>query len=437
MLIRFKVGNFLSFDETQELSMIRGSTHGHPDHVCGIDGLGLLKVSAVYGANASGKSNLVKAIGESRNMILLGEMIRSDRYFRPKLGNKDLNSYFEFEFEIDSTFYSYGFEVLLSKQRVISEWLYELSEQNRIIFQRTGNVITHEFENDDKTRMDIYVEDMEEASATLFLTEMSRKMRVNEKKLSIFSKISDWFRYRLHVISPGRSLTVTGGEDLNRAAELMASFGTGIMEIGYSKADENEEIFPNGFLTKIHEELIRKRNKRVPNDKCGVTLDMGRGRYRISLSENDEIVIERMFFLHKSSNARFELHEESDGTRRLYDLISVLLNPADSLTYVMDELDLRLHPNLTYKFIERFFERMRGRNNQLIFTVHESSLMDFKLLRRDEIWFIEKGEEESSILYSLEEFNERTDKRIDKAYLEGRYGGVPIFSTVFPCREDK
>jgi hypothetical protein len=373
---------------------------------------------------------------DSRNMILYGEIMRSNKYFRPKPENKDNNSYFEFEFEIDSAFYSYGFEVLLSKQKVVSEWLYELSEQNRIIFQRTENVITHEFRDDNKTRMDIYAEDMKGSSGTLFLTEMSKKMRKDEKELSIFSKISDWFRYRLRVLSSGRSPTVPGGEDLKGTAELMASFGTGIMEIGYSKADDNEDIFRK-FSSELREDLIRKKNRGLPSDKCAVIYDQPRGRYRISLSENNEIVVERMFFLHKDPNARFEMYEESDGTKRLYDLAAILLDPSDDVTYVVDELDLRLHPNLTYKFVERFFEKMREQKNQLIFTTHESSLMDFKLLRRDEIWFIEKNENDGSVLYSLEEFNERTDRKIDKAYLDGRYGGVPIFSTVFPCRENR
>jgi len=104
-------------------------------------------------------------------------------------------------------------------------------------------------------------------------------------------------------------------------------------------------------------------------------------------------------------------------------------------TYIIDELDRCLHPSLTYKFVETFLELASKKNIQLIVTTHESRLLDFDLLRRDEIWFVNKRKSGESDIYSLEEYNARFDQKIDKAYLEGRYGGVPVFNTVFPIRE--
>lgn len=101
-------------------------------------------------------------------------------------------------------------------------------------------------------------------------------------------------------------------------------------------------------------------------------------------------------------------------------------------TYVIDELDRCLHPSLTYKFVDTFLQLAEKRAVQLIVTTHESRLLDFDLLRRDEIWFVNKRKSGESDIYSLEEYNTRFDQKIDKAYLEGRYGGGPIFSTVFP-----
>ena len=95
-----------------------------------------------------------------------------------------------------------------------------------------------------------------------------------------------------------------------------------------------------------------------------------------------------------------------------------------------------MHPSLTYKFVDTFLEEAAKKNIQLIVTTHESRLMDFDLLRRDEIWFVDKKKNGETDIYSLEEYNERFDKKIDKAYLDGRYGGVPIFSTVFPIKEE-
>ena len=123
------------------------------------------------------------------------------------------------------------------------------------------------------------------------------------------------------------------------------------------------------------------------------------------------------------------------GTVRILDLLEILI-AGEGKTYVIDELDRCLHPSLTYKFVENFLKMAEEKNIQLIVTTHESRLMDFDLLRRDEIWFIDKKKTGESDIYSLEEYNARFDQKIDKAYLEGRYGGVPIFSTIFPVKED-
>ena len=103
--------------------------------------------------------------------------------------------------------------------------------------------------------------------------------------------------------------------------------------------------------------------------------------------------------------------------------------------FVIDEVDRCLHPSLTYRFVETFLDIAKQNGVQLIVTTHESRLMDFDLLRRDEIWFVDKNKNGESSIYSLEEYNARFDQKIDKAYLEGRYGGVPIFSAVFPVTE--
>ncbi len=117
------------------------------------------------------------------------------------------------------------------------------------------------------------------------------------------------------------------------------------------------------------------------------------------------------------------------------DLLEILLVGAGK-TFVLDELDRCLHPALTYKFVETFLQLAVKQDIQLIVTTHESCLMDFDLLRRDEIWFVDKKKNGESDIYSLEEYNARFDQKIDKAYLEGRYGGVLIFNSVFPVAEE-
>ena len=149
----------------------------------------------------------------------------------------------------------------------------------------------------------------------------------------------------------------------------------------------------------------------------------------------DEISCQTIKFCHENEGMLFSLAEESDGTVRLLDLLEILL-AGEGRTYVLDELDRCLHPSLTYTFVETFLKLAEKKNIQLIVTTHESRLLDFNLLRRDEVWFVNKRADGASNLYSLEEYNERFDKKIDRAYLEGRYGGVPIFNAVFPFKEE-
>ena len=134
-------------------------------------------------------------------------------------------------------------------------------------------------------------------------------------------------------------------------------------------------------------------------------------------------------FKHKATDAIFSIDEESDGTIRLLDLIEVLLSKEDGKVYVIDEINRRFHPLLTYKFVEEYLKLAPERNIQLIMTTHESKLMDFDLLRKDEIGFVDKDEMGKSSIFSLDSFGERFDKKVCKAYLNGAYGAIPKFTT--------
>ena len=136
----------------------------------------------------------------------------------------------------------------------------------------------------------------------------------------------------------------------------------------------------------------------------------------------DELAIVKMF------DYDFNFDEESDGTRRIFDLLDMLLNKNDDIIYVVDELERSLHPKLTEHFLELFMNFHKGHKTQLLFTTHEASIMEQKLFRRDEIWFVERDGNNTSNVYSLDKFKERYDKTLSKAYLEGRYGAIPVFS---------
>lgn len=133
---------------------------------------------------------------------------------------------------------------------------------------------------------------------------------------------------------------------------------------------------------------------------------------------------------HGESPFDFSFKEESDGTQRIFDLLDLILSNQEHTVYIIDELERSLHPNLTKHFLELFMETHKNSETQLLFTTHESSIMDLKLFRRDEIWFIERDHENCSHIYSLAKFKERYDTKLSKAYLEGRYGAIPVLSSI-------
>jgi len=437
MLIRFKVGNYLSFKDTEEFSMISGETRNHPDHLMDLNRVKLLKLSAIYGANASGKSNFVKAIAESRDMITKGRSLRPSRHYRLESKFKDVPTYFEYEFEYGGMFYSYGFEYVLPKQKVESEWLYKFTqnEDAKVIFQRTGEKITHTFDGDDKARMDIYAEDMQRSQNKLFLFVMRDKMRDNDVSLKVFSSVYSWFKTKLIVYNANtnfNNISEISEPKITDVIEELSTFGTGITGVGYEQVGAETDIFPKDLMSILKDNLMTF--KREDGDKPPhMDLKHGSETYRVSLSDEDEVQISRAFFEHGVVNFNFE--EESYGSKKTYNLLKMIILNDSGCTFIVDELDLGLHPHLSHKFVETFVEINKEQNSQLVFTTHETYLMDFDLLRRDEVWFVDKDGGGMSSLFSLEEFNERGDRKIEKAYLDGRYGGVPIFSKLLSERD--
>ncbi len=227
-------------------------------------------------------------------------------------------------------------------------------------------------------------------------------------------------------------------ENIDYVCDIISAFGTGIKELKRVRIDE-EAMFKNipPQLKKMLLSDIENRKIDILNNKIkesGVVLRNRENIYIVLVKNNLEVVYETINFSHENQDVLFRLSEESDGTVRLLDLMEILLSD-ENRVFVVDELDRCLHPSLTYKFIELFVTIATKKNIQLIVTTHESRLLDFDLLRRDEIWFTNKNEKGESVIYSLDEFNERFDKKIDKAYLDGRYGGVPVFNTLFPIGE--
>lgn len=460
MLIRFNVKNFLSFAEredgrTEEFSMLAGKVRSKKEHLYDNGKIKLLKFAAVYGANASGKSNLVKALGFMRRIVLGGlPEGYSDRYCKSSDENKNKESYFEVEIMLGEKYYAYGFEVVLNQGRFVSEWLVELSSDNKekIIFSRDIANGTYEFGDEVREKglidkLNVYAEDIQEDSSVLLLFVMNQNKKTlyhQYARASVFQDVYMWLRNGLDINYPDRPISdysyMAETKNVEEVCRIISAFGTGIT--GFRMVEVPFEKVLGHLPKRLQEQLVEdleRKSADSKNDsaskKTGIIMRSSRDFFILNIDNESNVVCETIKFSHGKENILFNLSEESDGTVRILDLLEVLLS-GEGKTYVIDELDRCLHPSLTYKFVDTFLQLAAHKNIQLIVTTHESRLLDFDLLRRDEVWFVNKRKSGESDIYSLEEYNARFDQKIDKAYLEGRYGGVPVFSTIFPIKEE-
>jgi len=459
MLIRFNVKNFLSFStredgKTEEFSMLAGKVRSKKEHIYEDINIKLLKFAAIYGANAAGKSNLVKAMEFMRQTVLGG--LRegfTEKYCKVSPEYKEQESYFEFEIMINQRYYAYGFEIILSQGKFLSEWLVELTANNeKTIFIRDikngkfkldGPLITQGLVD----KINVYAEDIRDDESVLLLPIMNK----NKKNLyheyeeaSILKEVYSWIRDKWDINYPDQPISdysyMAETENIEEVCRIISAFGTGItnFEIVEVPVEKILNHLPKNIreelLSNLENKLIELKKEDIVESK-GIIMRSNKDFFILGIDENKEIICQTIKFYHGNKSELFDLSEESDGTVRLLDLLEILL-AGEGKTYVVDELDRCLHPSLSYRFIETFLQFAAEKRIQLIVTTHESRLMDFDLLRRDEIWFVNKRASGETDIYSLEEYNERFDKKIDKAYLEGRYGGVPIFTTVFPIKED-
>lgn len=442
MLVKLSVENFKSFDQKEELSMISSSKmQGNKSHRVKIKQTQLLKNAIVYGANASGKSNLVVAFAFIKAALMEGLPVGSANDFcRNRHENKNRESVFEIQFTVGDTFYAYGFSAILSQRRITEEWLYELMQDGNAhqLFLREGSNApvlgeTVKLSASEKSRFSIYSEDFAGQDAQLFLTEMNRGKKYPENsKLIFLIEAFSWIMTNIIVINPNIGISNTeayyNDESLENISKLIQTFDTGVTDIKTRQItiDEMGKMIPAEVVQGIFSQL--KAQLQMSNlPSIQMTWRVEGGFFNIRIKEGEEPEISTLVLKHGKSVFDFNFSEESDGTKRLFDLIDMLLTERPDTVFVVDEFERSLHPKLTEHFLKLFMEAHDGVRMQLVFTTHEDTIMDQSLFRRDEIWFVERDADNASKIYSLDRFKERYDKKLSKAYLEGRYGAIPVF----------
>ena len=451
MLIGFSVANYKSFYKQQSFSLLASRISRHKNHVAEIAGNRVLKSGLFFGANAGGKSNLIEAVSFSRSIILHG-LNRTDtnkKYFRIERDAFKQPGVFEYRIIANHTEYSYGFAFSYLSKEFISEWLIQISNDSEtILFERemddNGDYqVASDYIDDDtnadenSTRFRIYLDDFRNNVSNnlkkkTILSDIALRQKNRNGVFSAISDVHNWFE-NLIVIFPESKFMDLGGimnddQIKNLFSDLLAGFDTGIEAID----DKLLELDLDQLFSDIPKEQAEQIKIDIANKTSNhQTLKLKFKDQIIVLWQNDrgEIVYRKMLLNHGNSNDLFEYADESDGTQRLFDLIPIYLAQRENRVILIDEIDRSLHTNLTRQFLELFFASSEGRFSQLIATTHDSNLLDLDLVRQDEIWFVERNQDHSSQIYSLNRFKERFDKKIEKEYLIGRYGAIPIFNS--------
>ncbi len=448
MLIRFSVENYKSFRDRVEFSMVSSKVRSHPSHVVkatSANDISVLKVGVIYGANASGKSNIIKAMKHAQNMILKGSKAGTNLPYAPFRLDDDFEkkpSRFEFEIKINGKNYAYGFSA--DQKSIKEEWLYEINKKDDILIYERSNTTHFKFENikfkneEDEQFLNFTARGTSENS--LFLYEcFDRNVLKDLNYIVPISDVFKWFKAKLQIVFPNskyRDLDFGSASDEKEGeliTDILKDFDTGVSKLVLRKVSSFDDIkLPPNFKDQIIEDL--KSSKAVvisgPRNK----------RYKVELGEDGEITVFQLMMAHKDKNGDdvyFELNQESDGTQRLFDIIPGLVElMLKDKVYIIDEIDRSLHPKITKTFMKLFSMKTVGKDSQLIVTTHETGLLDFELIRRDEVWFTEKNKSGISRIYSLEEFQPRFDKDIRKGYLVGRFGGIPKIKNILSNVED-
>lgn len=441
MLIRTYIENFKSIRDKSEFNMLAGSYKRFPEHVYdGYNEMKILKNAAIYGSNAAGKTNFILALEALSDIVVNGteDLLESLPYYPNKLCKTSLNAptKFEIDFLHEGTEYSYG--ISYKSDIILEEWLYTgVSQTPKKIFERSTNpengksklVLNKLFSKDskdEKIRHKIYEEDLRANEPFIFVG--------FNKSLKIIEEAYKWFDESLsfifvHSRYGGLARFLSNYDWFKKDfLEILKTANLGIDSI------EVEEISLDDFFGKEQENFKKQIRKRISKDR-GFDLDSTSGGNCAYINNDNEAVVGKLMFYHTDLDGdliEFDLSEESRGTKRILDIIPAIVYAAKTkTTYIIDEIESSIHPLLIRSILKLFMKaNSKGSQCQLIFTTHESTLLDLELFRQDELWFAERSKKISTNIYSLSDFKVRHDLDVKKGYLEGKFGAIPYIKNL-------
>ena len=441
MIISFSVENFMSFKDENKIEMIKRSEQQHSERIPKVKKFNakILPVAAIYGGNASGKSNFFKALACFKR-IVTNVNLKDDNFpvetFALDKKYKDKPTKFKIEILMDELIYEY--EIHLTKNKVLYEKLIKINGNNEYdLFERKGNKIKSEYFILDKGKINIKINNNKKTNGNTVINETEINdnqtfiSSYNYQEIKELAPVYNWFKYNLSLLSPNTKIDLlpyfsgsSGKELCNSISNILNKLDTGIVSI-----DEEKITFDK---LPIDNDIKEKIKKDIKNDNEMFRFLGIDDTPLLIRKENGELISSKLISFHLDSNnekIRFDMKNESDGTKRVIDLIPIFFGICHSISskvVFIDEIDRSLNTLLLRSLIGSYLNTVNENSrSQIIFTTHDVLLMDQELLRRDEMWSTERKSDGRSELLSFSRFKIRYDKDIRKSYLEGRLGGVP------------
>jgi uncharacterized protein len=422
MLLEFRVKNYRSFREEKVLSLVASSDTSLPDNLQQEGNFQIVKGAGLYGANASGKSNLIRALDTMQDMVLESMDYKPEHPlpifpFQLDIHSREEPTEFEVSFTYEGNRYQYGFST--TRSRIKTEWLYVFpggKGKRQTWFERGMRSEGREFGTYLKGEKN-KIKELTRPNA-LFL---SAGAKFNHEQLT---QVFRWFQNNLRVVSRQTRFPqiteelIANSDDTSKQLqipahrivnEMLRKADFGVCEVQVHPIPLEEIRFPKDMPSEIREKYL-KNYKEDPIWQADL------------VHRNDK----------DGSRNMLPLREESDGTQQFFRLLGPFLESLHyGYTVFFDEIESSLHPLLTRELIRLFFNSTNTKGAQLIFATHDTTLMDPDLLRRDQVWFTEKNTDGATQLYSLAEFKgpkgkARKNEAMQNKYLAGKYGAIPI-----------
>lgn len=440
MLYRFIVENFKSFKDRNEISFIPEVSLRHAAYRD--SAIPVVRDAVIYGANAAGKSNVVKAIDFVKKMVIANKIssIVPGLAYRLDEETKTKPSLFVVELRAKEKLYQFGVALSFARGIILQEWLKWYSEETNnweIVYTRLWNQKNEYYEVqfnypkdvENVSRYQTYKIDIASSVKTLALYELASKKMEGDMFINAINEVFKWFN-DLIIVFPNSRYNLLGRlvsniESVNALyKKYFKIFGIDIDEIRLSEVPINYIPISDEIKESIRQDLMEGEDESMAMIH-GTEQDY---LARLSSDKNIELLEVKFVHIQDQYEAEFSQDEESDGTQRLFDLIPMLGYIVDSnKVVIIDEIDRSLHCLLTQEMFRYFLAHTEERHSQLICTTHQVLLMDLKLLGRKEIWFVEKAKK-ASFIYPLDQYKFNGDTlNVADNYLIGRFGGIPKY----------